>query len=128
MRNRHVESSEEATHNLVLLIESARDLVGELRQLSQQLDENLQKCVDLDMVISLLREKKDRVDTLRRLATEIRARLRVTDKGEPGIQVSESSKLLFNQLMADLRDLLEKESRLESLICGCGLTISRGVR
>jgi hypothetical protein len=128
MLSEHCNTESESKRNVVLLIESAGDIVVDLRQLSGSLDQLLERCADLDEVINLLHEKKAKVDTLRELARQIKVQLRVDADGRIGVELPEGVRNRFIRLMDDLRRLLEDESRLESLICGRGLTVSRGGR
>jgi hypothetical protein len=121
----HAEGDETAA-NIVLLIESAGDIVRDLRSLARSLDELLEQSADVDTVIRILSEKRAKVDTLRTLASQIRIQLRVGPDGRIGVDLPEGPKLRFAQLMADLHQLTQDESRLESLLCGSGLTISKG--
>lgn len=118
-------ASNGAIHNIVLLLESANDTVECIRELSRSLDESLQQGADLDTIIKVLEAKKARVDVMRDLATEIRVQLRVDASGQIGVQLPEAFRLRFGQLMSGLQQILEEEARLESLICGRGLTISK---
>jgi hypothetical protein len=127
MENQRGKDSGDPVRNLDLLLETAIDLVAELNRLSESLDENLRKSTDADSIISLLREKKASVDTLRDLAREIKIHLRVNDSGQPRTPVPEGLKVKFAQLMLDLKRLLKEESRIEDLICGRGVPISRRV-
>jgi hypothetical protein len=124
----HCDTDGETTHNVVLLIESAGDMVDDLRLLSGSLDQLLERCADLDEVINLLHEKKTKVDTLRELARQITVQLRLDADGRIGVELPEGVRDRFCRLMEDLRLLLEDESRLENLICGRGLTVSKGGR
>jgi hypothetical protein len=128
LETRQYNGSHEAVHNVVLLLESASDTVDGLRELSRSLDESLEQGAGLNTVIALLQQKKAKVDILRDLASEIRTQLRINAAGQIGVDLPGTSKLRFAQLMADLRQLLEDEARLETLICGRGLTITRGTR
>ncbi len=128
METRQYTGSNEAAHNVVLLLESASDTVDGLRELSRSLDESLEQGAGLNTVIALLQQKKAKVDMLRDLAREIRTQLRINAAGEIGVDLPETSRRRFAQLMADLRQLLDDEARLETLICGRGLTITKGTR
>jgi hypothetical protein len=122
------ENSGDSTQNLMLTLETASDMVSEIRGQSRDLNHLLKKQASLDAIVTLLGEKKAKVDTLKELAREIGIQLRVDANGFVGISVPESCKVRFVQLMADFRELLEEESRLEDLICGQGFPISRRVR
>lgn len=111
------------TYDLTLIIETARDLVAELMELSKSLDGNLQSSTDLDTVICILREKQTRVATLKDVTTQIKASLRVDETGKVGIPVPEDVKLKFAELMMDFGELVEEESRIESLIAGNGIPL-----
>lgn len=128
MENRYSDTSKDATENLVIMLESACETVEDIRALSRVLDENLQQGANLNKTIGLLERKRTKVDILRDLATEIRIQLRISADGRIGVDLPEDFKPRFTELMADLRQLIDEEARLESLICGRGLTISRGAR
>jgi hypothetical protein len=114
----------ESTDDLTLVIETARDLVAQLMGLSKSLDDHLQRVGDLDAVISILHEKKARVETLNEVTRQIRAHLKVDETGNTDIPVPEHVKLKFAGLMMDFRALIEEESRIEKLITGRGIRIS----
>ena len=111
--------------NLFLITESASDLVGEIRGLSRSLDRSLRSSADLDTVVSLLRSKKAKVDTLTGVVRRLKAELRVDPNGAVGVAVPDTFKLRFAELLEEVRGLVEEESRIESLICGSGLPITR---
>ncbi len=116
------------THDLSLLMATAGDLVAELSDLALAVERCLSKSTDVDEVISLLREKKGKVDTLNTIALEITSRLKLNADGSVGLTVSEGLKVRFRELMADLRRLLDRGSRIEDLIAGRGFPVSRRLR
>jgi hypothetical protein len=113
--------------NLLLAIETMSNMVSEMRRLSRDLDGLLREQGDPDQIITLLSQKKSKVDTLKELAKEIRIMLRVDEDGAVGISLPESHKTRFVHLMADFRELLEEESRLQELMCERGFPITRRV-
>ena len=119
---------EDETHDLSLLMATAGDLVAELSDLALAVERRLSKSADVDEVVSLLKEKKAKVDTLNTVALEITSRLRLGADGSVGIAVPEGLKVRFRELMADFRRLLDRESRIEDLIAGRGFPVSRRLR
>jgi hypothetical protein len=111
-----------------LLIASARDLIVEMRTLGNELDEVLGQTAEIDSVISVLSKKKEKVETLKEVARQITSRLRVGDDGKAGVEVSEEIRQEFTGLMAEFSQMLEEEERLEEMVCGQGLQISRRSR
>lgn len=122
------DSSVDSLQNLLLALETANDTVSEIRQQSRDLNHLLGRQANLDAVVTLLAQKKAKVDTLKELTREIKTQLKVDVNGRVGILLPESYKVRFVELMADFRELLEEESRLEELICGKGFPITRRVR
>jgi hypothetical protein len=118
----------ELTYDLALILETTRDLIAELMQLSNSLSENLRDCTDLDTIISILQAKKTRIATLKDLTGQINTLLRIDEHGNPAVPVPEDAKLRFAELMAEFRELVEEEARIESLLAGNGLRISRRSR
>lgn len=110
--------------DIKLMIESARDIVSELKDLSCDLDELLDCGAPIDEVISLLETKKVRVDALRELSMRIKAELRVDQSGRVGTALPEDVKISFGDLMAALNELIEVEIKLERLLCSRGIPIS----
>ena len=115
-------------YDVRLLIESARDLIEIVRTLGRGLDLRLRESVDVDLVISVLSKKKEKVETLQEISRQIRLRLRVGEDGKVGVAVSETTRREFADLMADLAQLVEEEEELEELVCGRGLSISKRSR
>jgi hypothetical protein len=128
MRREDEPSSATADYDARLLIESARDLIEVIRVMGQGLDQKLREAADVDLVISVLSKKKQKVETLKEIAREIKVRLRVGGDGRAGIAVSEATRVEFADLMENLRQLVEEEQQLEELVCGQGLSISRRTR
>jgi len=114
--------------DLSLLMTAASDLIAELNDLALAVEGRLSRSSDIDKVISLLQEKKARVDTLNTVALEITTRLRLRTDGTIGLSVPDDLKATFLGLMADFRRLLEREAQLEDLIAGCGFPVSRRLR
>jgi hypothetical protein len=115
-------------YDVRLLIQSARDLIEIVRTLGRGLDLKLRESVDVDLVISVLSKKKDKVETLQEISRQIRLRLRVGEDGKVGVPVSETTRQEFAELMADLAQLVHEEENLEELVCGRGLSISKRSR
>jgi len=116
------------SHELSLLIAAAGDLVAELSDLAAAVERCLEKSTDVDRVISLLREKKAKADTLNTVALEITSRLGTGTQGGRDLTIPEGLKARFLELMADFRRLLDRESRIEDLIAGQGFPVSRRLR
>jgi hypothetical protein len=115
-------------HDLSLLMITARDLIAELSDLAIAVERCLNRTTDVDEVISLLNEKKTRVDTLNTVALEITTRLRLRSDGSVGLAVPEDVKAGFQGLMEEFRRLMNLEARLEDLIAGRGFPVSRRLR
>jgi predicted nucleotidyltransferase len=113
---------------VILVIESARDLVRDIKDLSRRLDDELKESSDIDSIVCLLQEKRSRVDMLRQMATQIRTELRVGGDGKPAVEMPEVMKLELGDLVVELRQLLDEEARIEALICGTGLPIAGRLR
>ena len=128
MKTEHRSIVDGETQDLSLLMATANDLVAELSDLALAVERCLSRSPDVDEVVSLLREKKARVDTLNTVALEITARLRLSADGSVGLAVPEGLKVRFHELMADFRRLLDRESRIEDLIAGHGFPVSRRLR
>ncbi len=119
---------DDGTHDLSLLVAAAGDLVTELGGLALAVERSLSNGTDVDEVVSLLRQKKARVDILNTVALEITSRLKLGTNGSVGLAVPEGLKVKFRELMADFRRLLDRESRIEDLIAGRGFPVSRRLR
>jgi hypothetical protein len=128
MTHRHHGSVDDETHDLSLLMATAGDLVAELSDLAISVEQCLNKSSDVDQVVSLLKRKKAKVDTLNTVALEITSRLNLGPDGSVGLEVPEGLKVRFRELMADFRRLLDRESRIEGLIAGRGFPVSRRLR
>jgi len=122
------ESMKDAADDLSLLIASAEDIVAELSDLAAAVERGISKNTDVDTVVSLLKRKKAKVDTLNVVALEITSRLNSASHGGDGLTLPEGLKSRFRELMANFRQLLEKESRVEDLIAGRGFPVSRRLR
>jgi predicted nucleotidyltransferase len=128
MESSHGKNAEAAAGNVILVIESARDLVRDIKDLSRRLDDELKESSDIDSIVCLLQEKRSRVDMLRQMATQIRTELRVGGDGKPAVEMPEVMKLELGDLVVELRQLLDEEARIEALICGTGLPIAGRLR
>jgi hypothetical protein len=119
------DSTGDASRDLMLAIESARAVMGELTEMAESLDAHLSRSIDLDVVVSMLAAKKDKVETLKNLVRVIKLRLKVDRHGVPGVVVPRDVKARYAQMMEDFRGLLDCEARVESLVCGRGLPITK---
>jgi hypothetical protein len=117
--------TEDRTHELALLIETAGDLVAGLQELAIAVELKLSASADVEEVVTLLWRKKSKVDTLNSIAMEITSRLRLDAKGRPGVSLPGHLIARFRELMADFERLLSEESRIEDLIAGRGFPVSR---
>jgi hypothetical protein len=128
MTLKHHGNTDDRTNDLSLLMATAGDLVAELSDLAASVERCLGRSTDVDQVISLLREKKAKVDTLNAVALEITSRLKSTAEGRAGLTIPGHLKVRFRELMAAFRRLLDRESRIEDLIAGRGFPVSRRLR
>jgi hypothetical protein len=124
----HRGSVKDDTHDLSLLIATAGELIAELSDLALGVERCLGKSTNVDEVVTLLKKKKAKVDTLNTVALEITSRLRLNTDGSIGLAVPEDLKVTFRELMADFRRLLDREARIEDLIAGRGFPVSRRLR
>ena len=124
MESSQGKDASDAAGNVILVIESARDLLRDIKDLSRQLDRELKGPGDVDRVVGILQEKRSKVDMLRQMATQIKTELRVGEDGKPAVEMPEVMKLELGDLVIELHQLLDDEARLEALICGNGLPIA----
>jgi hypothetical protein len=120
-----IKSTEDRVCELWLILGSARDLIDEIRDLSSQLDGGLAASMPVDGVLEVLGRKRDKVETLKHLAQQLRTELRVDGEGRPGVDLPGGFKSEFAQLMTRLEHLIRDEARLEQLMCGKGLNLKR---
>lgn len=125
MSEGHDGSSDCTTSNFALLMESARDVVDGIRELSQSVEAKVNESASLEEIIPLLTEKRDRVGVLRGLSREITISLGATETGKVGVPLSDQAKQQFLDLVAEFQELISEESTLENLVCKQGLRISR---
>jgi hypothetical protein len=118
----------DSTCNVVLALESARDLIAEMKSLLRSLEEGLKDSREIDSIVAILEKKKAKVDTLKGLAVEIKSQILAGRSEAGGTALPDSVRLRFLEMMAEFRDLIEEEARIENLICGQGLPISRRTR
>jgi hypothetical protein len=116
------------TCNVVLAMESARDLIAEMKSLLRSLEEGLKASREIDYIVAILEKKKAKVDTLKGLAVEIKSQMLAGRSADGRTTLPDPVRLRFLEMMAEFRELLDEEARIESLICGQGLPISRGTR
>lgn len=116
--------SECTSSNVELLLESARDVIDEIREISQTVKCKLGECASIDEIIPLLTEKRDRVCVLRDLSREITVSLGAPETGTAGVTLSGPSKQQFLDLVTEFQELITEESTLDGLVCERGLRIS----
>jgi hypothetical protein len=109
-------------------MESARDLIAEMKSLLRSLEEGLKASREIDYIVAILEKKKAKVDTLKGLAVEIKSQMLAGRSADGRTTLPDPVRLRFLEMMAEFRELLDEEARIESLICGQGLPISRGTR
>ncbi|MGD9402637.1 MAG: hypothetical protein PVF95_10265 [bacterium] len=124
MDERHDGFSDCAVSNFALLMESARDVIEGIRELSSTVEARVMESAPMDEIIPLLMEKRDRVGVLRDLSREITVSLGASETGKVGVPLSDNSKQQFLDLVAEFQDLIDEESTLENLVCKQGLRIS----
>lgn len=124
MNERHDGFSECTTSNVALLMESARDVIDDIKKLSRNVGTKLERSASLDDIVPILAEKRDRVGVLRDLSREITVSLGATKTGKVGVPLSEESKQQFLDLVSEIQELITEESGLEDLVCKRGLRIS----
>jgi hypothetical protein len=114
-----------ASSNIALLMESARDVIDEIRGISETVEAKLHESASLDEILPLLAEKRDRVGVLRDLSREITISLGAAETGTASVPLPESQRQQFMDLVSELQALITEESSLENLVCQRGLRISR---
>lgn len=119
------QTQDDLTCNVILAMESARDLIAEMKSLLRSLEEGLRTSREIDSIVAILEKKKAKVDTLKGLAVEIKSQMLAGRSGDGRTTLPDSVRLRFLEMMAEFRELLDEEARIESLICGQGLPISR---
>jgi len=124
MDERHDGFSDCAVSNFALLMESARDVIDGIRELSSTVEARVNESASMEEIIPLLMEKRDRVGVLRDLSREITVSLGASETGKVGVPLSDNSKQQFLDLVAEFQDLIDEESTLENLVCKRGLRIS----
>lgn len=110
--------------DISLLIETARDLVADLQDLAVSVELRLGASAAVEDIVTLLWQKKSKVDTLNTVALEITSRLRPGPDGQVGLKVPEGLKVDFREMMADFQQLLDREEHIEELIAGRGFPVS----
>ncbi len=124
MNQGHDGSSECTRSNIALLMESARDVIGDIKNLSRNVEARLERSASLDEIIPILAEKRDRVGVLRDLSREITVSLGASETGKVGVPLSDESRQQFLDLVGEFQELIAEESSLENLVCRRGLRIS----
>ena len=110
--------------NFELLMESTRDVIDSIKELSENVEAKLHESASLDEIIPLLAEKRDRVSILRDLSREITVSLGAAGTGQVGIPLSETLKQQFVDLVSEFEELIAEEHSLETLVFKRGLRIS----
>jgi hypothetical protein len=128
MESNQTQTHGDSTCNVVLAMESARDLIAEMKSLLRSLEEGLKDSREIDSIIAILEKKKAKVDTLKVLAVQIKSQILAGRSEAGGTIMPDSVRLRFLEMMAEFRDLIEEEARIENLICGQGLLISKRTR
>jgi len=118
------ESKGSTNQDLIVMIEGASELVTQLQNLSEQIDERLNRGSSVDDVIEILNDQKGKVDTLRQLSRQITSTLGIDESGCLHQPIPERAKIAFEDLMRNLTRLVETQSRIESLIAAKGIPIS----
>ncbi len=126
MMYEHDGSSGCACSNIALLMNSARDIIEDIRRISETVEAKLHESASLDELLPLLTKKRDRVGVLRDLSREITISLGAAETGKPSVPLPEGQRQQFMDLVSELQALITEESNLESLVCRHGLRISRG--
>ncbi|HVP56885.1 MAG TPA: hypothetical protein VMU02_02215 [bacterium] len=114
--------------NVILAMESARDLIAEMKSLLRSLEEGLNDSREIDSIVAILEKKKAKVDILKDLAVQIKAQILAARSEDGRTTLPDSVRLGFLELMAEFQNLIEEEARIENLICGQGLPISKRTR
>jgi len=128
MEPTQTQTHDDLTCNVVLAMESARDLIAEMKSLLRSLEAGLKDSREIDSIVAILEKKKAKVDTLKDLAVQIKAQILAGRSEDGRTTLPDSVRLRFLEMMAEFRDLIEEEARIESLICGQGLPLSRRTR
>jgi hypothetical protein len=128
MEPTQTQTNQDSACNIVLAMESARDLIAEMKSLLRSLEEGLRDSREIDSIVAILEKKKAKVDTLKGLAVEIKSQMLAARSRAGGAALPDALRLHFLELMAEFRDLIEEEARIESLICGQGLPLTRRPR
>ena len=113
-----------AASNIALLMESARDIMGNIKSLSRSVEAKLERSASLDEIIPILAEKRDRVAVLRDLSREITVSLGAAETGKVTVPLTDKCKQQFLDLVSEFQELISEESQLEDLVCKRGLKIS----
>ena len=124
MNEGHDGFSECTKSNVALLMESARDVIDDIKKLSRNVGAKLERSAALDDIVPILAEKRDRVGVLRDLSREISVSLGAAETGKVSVPLSEESKQQFLDLVTEIQELITEESGLEDLVCKRGLRIS----
>ena len=121
MNREHDGLSECASSNISLLMESAREVIDDIRELSQGLEAGLRESASLDEIITALTEKRDKVRVLRDLSREITVSLGAAETGATDISLSGPSKQQLMELIGEFQELISEESGLEGLLARRGI-------
>jgi|GEM_PF-1993324 len=124
MTERHDGFSDSTICNIALMLESARELVGDIKRISDEVEAGLNESASLDVIIPLLIEKRDRVAILRDLSVEITASLGSADEGKAGVALPGPQREIFLDLLAEFQELIARESRIDEMVVKQGLRLS----
>lgn len=124
MSQGHDGFSQCTSSNIALLIESAREVMDDIKDLSLSVEAGVKDYASLDEIIQLLAEKKDRVGVLRDISREIAVSLGAAETGRVGIELTEPARQKFLDLVSEFQRLIADESSLEDLVLKRGLRIS----
>jgi hypothetical protein len=116
--------STDGSYNIDLLLESARDIVGKVKDLSRSVETKLDQSASLDEIIPLLTEKRDRVNVLSRLSREISLLIRGGEDGAPAVPLPDSAREQFLDLVSEFQELMKDHTRLEERVSMRGLRLS----
>ena len=128
MNEGHDGFSDCAVSNFALLMESAREVIDGIREVSRTVEARVNQSAAMEEIVPLLMEKRDRVGVLRDLSREIAVSLGASETGKVGVPISDDSKQQFLDLVAEFQELIDEESTFEELVCRQGLRISRRKR
>jgi hypothetical protein len=107
-------------------MESARDVIDDIRGISESVEAKLHQSASLDEILPLLTAKRDRVGVLRDLSREITVSMGAAETGAASVPMPEAQRQQFMDLVSEFQTLITEESSLENLVCKRGLRIAGG--